>query len=48
MNLEKYPRVKKFMDQHPNWSFDECYKFIENQLEKKGADMNGQETNREV
>lgn len=30
MNLEKYPRVKAFLEKHPEMRFDEAFQHIEN------------------
>ena len=28
-NLDKYPRLKKFMQEHPKMTFDEVYEYVE-------------------
>ena len=33
MNFDKYPRVKRFMDEHPGWTIDQCLEWTEKQLE---------------
>ena len=34
MILEKYPRAKKFFEQHPGMSLDEALTFVENEIIK--------------
>jgi len=29
------PRVKKFMDEHPGMSFDECFQLVEKMAQEK-------------
>ena len=34
MNMDKYPRAKKFMDEHPGWTIDMAIAWIDKELEK--------------
>jgi hypothetical protein len=35
MDLSKYPRVKKFLDLHPEWDLDQLYEWTEKELHRK-------------
>ena len=42
MNFDKFPLTKKFLEQHPNWTFQQCFDFIEKEYEKlKEGEGNG-------
>ena len=35
MNFKEYPRLQKFMAEHPGWTLDEVLTFTENELKKQ-------------
>lgn len=41
MNLDKYPRAKRFLEQHPGWTIEEALEWTEQQLE--GGSQNGKQ-----
>lgn len=32
MDFNKYPYAKKFLDQHPGWTMDDCLTFVESEI----------------
>jgi len=36
MDFDKYPRVKRFFEEHPTWTLDQALKWSEKQLEGEG------------
>lgn len=36
-NLDKYPRAKRFLEEHPGWTLDQALKWVEEQLEDGDA-----------
>ena len=45
MDLTKYPRVKKFLEQHPEMTMDQALFFTENLLRKLEGEGNNVKTN---
>lgn len=39
MDLNRYPRFKKFLSEHPGMSFDEAFEFIELKYKKLEGDV---------
>ena len=33
--MDKYPRAKKFMDEHPGWTLDQALEWVDKELDKK-------------
>ena len=38
MNFKEYPRLKKFMTEHPGWTLDDVLDYTEQQLKGEGND----------